>query len=189
MNTAGEKPGIDLGLDESERRALHAIARSAIQAALEGAAPPPARPDSPRLLEPRGAFVTLHYRDRLRGCIGMISAAAPLYHAVHDMALSAAFRDPRFPPLQSGELEGLSIEISVLTPFEELTSVENIVIGRHGLMITRGSNSGLLLPQVPVEQGWDRDTFLDQTCIKAGLPPGSWREADTRILFFSADVF
>lgn len=189
MDTERKKTGIDLGLDESDRQTLHAIARSAIRDALAGEAPPPPCPDSPRLREPRGAFVTLHYRGRLRGCIGMISAAAPLYQSVHDMAQSAAFRDPRFPPLTPGELGGLTIEISVLTPFQELPSVDDIVIGRHGLMVIRGSHSGLLLPQVPVEQGWDRDTFLNQTCVKAGLPPGTWREAGTRILFFSADVF
>jgi len=105
------------------------------------------------------------------------------------MAVQAAFHDPRFPSLTKSEFNSIDIEISVLTPMIIEKNPENVVVGRDGLYIVRGYNSGLLLPQVPVENSWDRETFLNQTCIKAGLPPGTWKEAETQIYRFQADIF
>ena len=136
-----------------------------------------------------GAFVTLHIRGRLRGCIGYIQGVKPIPETIIDMARASAFKDPRFPPLRAEEYEAIDIEISVLSPIEPVTDVKEIVVGRDGLIISRGFNSGLLLPQVPTEQGWDLETFLQQTCYKAGLPPAAWREKGTKIEKFSAQVF
>jgi AmmeMemoRadiSam system protein A len=105
------------------------------------------------------------------------------------MAEAAAFDDPRFPPVTKEELKDLSIEISVLTPFKQITDVSEIEVGKHGIYMERGFYSGLLLPQVATEYGWDRETFLEQTCRKAGLPPDAWKEKNTKIYIFSADIF
>ena len=136
-----------------------------------------------------GAFVTLHIRGRLRGCIGYILGVKSIPETIIDMARASAFKDPRFPPLRAEEFNAIDIEISVLSPIEPVRDVKEIVVGRDGLIISRGFNSGLLLPQVPTEQGWDLDTFLHQTCFKAGLPPTAWREKGTKIEKFSAQVF
>ncbi|HPP94334.1 MAG TPA: AmmeMemoRadiSam system protein A [Spirochaetota bacterium] len=136
-----------------------------------------------------GAFVTLHINGNLRGCIGYIEGVHPIPDTIREMALAAAFRDPRFAPLSKGEYKLIDIEISILSPIERVDSIDDIVVGRDGLIITRGFNRGLLLPQVPVEQGWDRETFLTHTCFKAGLPGDSWKKKDTLIEKFSAQVF
>lgn len=136
-----------------------------------------------------GAFVTLTENEELRGCIGSIEPVAPLYMAVAQSAVNAAFRDPRFHPLRSDELPRIHVEISVMGPIEKVVDVDEIMVGRDGLIIRRGGNAGLLLPQVATEYGWDRDTFLQQTCYKAGLPRNSWREAGTSIEKFAAEVF
>jgi AmmeMemoRadiSam system protein A len=134
--------------------------------------------------------VSLHTLDGdLRGCIGSIHAVAPLYQAVSSCAISAAFRDPRFTPLRKDELGAVKIEISVMGPVVPVKDVDEVVVGRDGLIISRGSRAGLLLPQVAVEYGWDRDTFLSQTCVKAGLPSDSWRDPACRIERFAAEVF
>jgi len=136
-----------------------------------------------------GAFVTLRKHGDLRGCIGSIRAMEPLYRAVATSAVSAAFRDPRFFPVRKDEMALLELEISVMGPIELVSDVSQIEIGRDGLIISSGRFAGLLLPQVASDYGWDRETFLDQTCLKAGLPPESWRLADTRIEKFAAEVF
>jgi len=105
------------------------------------------------------------------------------------MAAAAAFQDPRFPPVTKKELKDLDIEISVLTPFEQITDVNKIEVGKHGIYMERGFYSGLLLPQVATEYGWGRETFLEHTCRKAGLPPDAWKDKETRIYIFSADIF
>ena len=105
------------------------------------------------------------------------------------MAISAAFQDPRFEPMSAKELEDLDIEISVLTPMKPVTDINEIEVGKHGLMIVKDYYSGLLLPQVATEYGWDRETFLEHTCMKAGLPVNAWKDSDTKIYAFSADVF
>ncbi len=143
----------------------------------------------PALLEKRGVFVTLKKRGELRGCIGYISGLKPLLQAVLDNSYNAAFKDPRFGPVTADEFPAITIEISVLTEPVPVKSVEEIQVGRDGLIMERGPYRGLLLPQVAVEQGWDRKTFLDQTCLKAGLPAGAWKDGETRILRFRAIIF
>jgi AmmeMemoRadiSam system protein A len=150
---------------------------------------PAPEPPSERLKERFGVFVTLKIRGRLRGCIGHIVGDAPLCETVSRMALAAAFEDPRFSPLRLDEFEQLEIEISILSPLELCSDPARIVVGRHGLLLRKGGRSGLLLPQVPVEWGWSRETFLKQTCAKAGLPADAWRENETEIYWFEAEVF
>jgi AmmeMemoRadiSam system protein B/AmmeMemoRadiSam system protein A len=136
-----------------------------------------------------GVFVTLKKKDRLRGCIGYLKGIMPLYQAVIDNTISAASRDPRFPPVTPSEEAKLHIEISVLSPLRRVTDVEDIVVGRDGLIISRGLQKGTLLPQVPVEQGWDRIQFLEQACRKAGLPENAYEDSDTIIERYTAQVF
>jgi AmmeMemoRadiSam system protein A len=141
------------------------------------------------LREKRGAFVTLKKHGELRGCIGHIIGDRPLAETVATMAVAAAFEDPRFPPVKEEELKDLDIEISVLTPLRRINNVEEIQVGLHGIILQQGGHSGLLLPQVATEYGWDRNTFLEYTCRKAGLPPDAWKDERTTIHVFSADVF
>lgn len=176
-------------LSPQDRKTLHEIARGTIAGCFDGKAPPYLTDLSPPLRTERGAFVTLHKHGQLRGCIGLIEAVKPLAETVQEMARAAAFRDPRFPPLTPEELPAIDIEISVLTPFRRITDVGEIEVGKHGLMIEKGYNRGLLLPQVATEYKWDRETFLRQTCLKAGLPPEAWKEPDCKIFIFSAEIF
>jgi len=178
-----------MALEREDRITLLKIARAAIEAELKGEALRLSAITSPALMEKRGAFVTLHKQGQLRGCIGNFVSRKSLYETVADMALSAAFNDPRFKPLEAGELPEIDIEISALTPLEPLSSPEEIEVGKHGIYIINGPYSGVLLPQVATEYGWDRYTFLDQTCLKAGMMPGCWKMPDTKILVFSAEVF
>ena len=184
-----EKVGVDLGLSEKDKKVLHHIARTVIEKACKGEKIPEFKVDSPILKEPRGAFVTLHKNGQLRGCIGHIRATSPLYKTVAEMAYAAAFEDPRFPPLRADELPYIDIEISVLTPFRKINDINEIKIGKHGLMIRKNGYSGLLLPQVPVEWKWDLNEFLEHTCLKAGLRKDAWKDKDTEIYVFSAEVF
>ncbi len=179
---------MELELTEGERRALLQTARAAIAARLGEAAPQPPEPTA-ALRTPCGAFVTLHKAGSLRGCIGFISAARPLAATVREVAVSSAFEDPRFPPVQRSELAQLSIEISVLSPLRRISDPGEIQVGVHGVLIKRGFRSGLLLPQVATEQGWDRETFLSHTCRKAGLPMDAWTSPDVVLEIFSAVVF
>ncbi len=178
-------------LAQEQRAALLRIARLSIEGVLEGRRYEldfNALDDD--LKRPSGAFVTLNERNGdLRGCIGSIEPVAPLARAVSSSAVNAAFRDPRFYPVRAEELPNLHIEISVMSPIVPVTDVEEIEVGRDGLIISRGGRSGLLLPQVASEYGWDRETFLNQTCGKAGLPQDCWRSPDCRIEKFSAEVF
>jgi AmmeMemoRadiSam system protein B/AmmeMemoRadiSam system protein A len=181
--------GIDLGLTEEEKKTLHEIAHTVIWNKASGKEVPEFKITSERLKELRGAFVTINKQGSLRGCIGHIKGVKPLYKSVEEMAAAAAFQDPRFPPVTKKELKDLDIEISVLTPFEQITDVNEIEVGKHGIYMERGFYSGLLLPQVATEYGWDRNTFLEHTCRKAGLPLDAWKDKDTRIYIFSADIF
>jgi len=179
-------------LQALDRQTLLTVARERITSELLATAPdyPPRRPE---LEIPGGAFVSLHLVSgggrQLRGCIGLIESAQPVYDTVREAAHSAAFRDPRFAPLASQELGLIEIEVSVLSRLETITDTRLIVPGTHGIMIEQGSRSGLLLPQVAGERGWDRSTFLEQTCLKAGLPPGAWSNPRTVIRIFTAEVF
>jgi AmmeMemoRadiSam system protein A len=138
---------------------------------------------------PCGAFVTLHKGKNLRGCIGRMDARLPLDETVHAMAEAAAFGDPRFPPLKDGELEQCSIEISALSPMERCADPRSVTVGVHGLYLIHGGRAGVLLPQVPVEQHWDRDQYLDYICVKAGLPPRSYEAPGAELYTFTAVVF
>lgn len=169
-----------------ERQQLLTLAHDAIAAALQ-ASDLDTTPPGDHLGERRGAFTTLHVDGQLRGCVGYVFPAYSLYRTVAETAQAAAFRDPRFPPLTAEEVPRLQVEISVLSPLAPITP-EEIEIGRHGLVITYGSRRGLLLPQVPAEHGWDRETFLEQVCLKAGLPPDAWRHG-ALIEAFTAEVF
>ena len=174
---------------DDEKRLLHRIVYRSIEEVARGNPLPAFTAQSPALMENRGAFVTLKKHGRLRGCIGHIKGVKPLFQLVGEMAVAAAFHDPRFRPITEGELSELEIEISVLTPMRPIEDVEKIEVGKHGILIERGFQSGLLLPQVAVENGWDRETFLEHTCLKAGLPRDAWKDGKTRIRIFSAEVF
>lgn len=177
-------------LQPIERKELLRIARATLREYLALGIIPPGKPHRESLHQLAGAFVTLKTRDgALRGCIGTFAADGPLYATVQQMAVSAATRDPRFPAVAEQELDRLDLEISVLSPREALARPEDVEVGTHGLCITLGHHHGVLLPQVPVEQGWDRDTFLEHLCLKAGLPPDAHGQPDARLETFTAQVF
>lgn len=178
-----------VGLTVQEKKFLLNLARQTIIHSLMEKKPDSVEPPSEKLKEKFGAFVTLHKKGNLRGCIGYIEGIKPLYQAVMDMALSAAFRDPRFPPVEKKEIPDLEIEISVLSPLKKIEDTKEIVIGTHGIIIQKGMRRGLLLPQVATEWNWDREEFLRQTCFKAGLMADAWREPETEIFIFSAEIF
>jgi AmmeMemoRadiSam system protein A len=174
-------------LSDADRLCLLQLARRALEARVRRQPAP--GPVSGGAFDLRcGAFVTLHIEGELRGCLGRIERDAPLSETILDLAAIVSDSDPRFAPVRLEELAAIEIEISVLTPEREVTSVTEIEVGRHGLIIERGARRGLLLPQVPVEYGWDRDTFLEHTCLKAGLSRNDWRHG-ARICVFEAVVF
>ncbi len=175
-------------LSPAERRILLRLARESIAANIERRSPPVLADPTDALLRPSGAFVTLLQSGQLRGCIGTVQPQQPLWIAVVRMAAAAAFDDPRFPPLQAEELAHTQIEISRLSPLRRGLP-EDVVPGRHGVCIARGDRRGVLLPQVATTYGWDRETFLSQCCLKAGLPLDAWRDPDTALLLFEAEVF
>jgi AmmeMemoRadiSam system protein A len=186
-NPSPEAVGADLSQDEC--RTLLRVAREALVAHF--ARRPPTLPaPTAGLAEKRGAFVTLHRRVNgdLRGCVGMMRSDRSLLETVARMAVSAATEDGRFDPVTADELPGLQIEISALGPLRPIRP-EEVEVGRHGLWISHAGRRGVLLPQVPVEQGWDRETFLDRTCWKAGLPEGTWHQPGVELLGFTATVF
>ncbi|MBN1213275.1 MAG: AmmeMemoRadiSam system protein B [candidate division Zixibacteria bacterium] len=174
-------------LTDEDKKQLLQIARKAVEAELLQQDYRP--PETERLSREQGAFVTIKIDDQLRGCIGQIGAHGPLYKVVAEMARAAAFEDPRFPKLTREELDRLEFEISVLSPLERVKSFNEIKIGRDGLIVKLGMHSGLLLPQVATEYGWDVIEFLEQTCLKAGLGKNSYRDKFTEIYRFSAEVF
>ena len=169
-----------------ERTLLLRLAHDSIAAALDqremSLAPP-----SAHLAEPRGAFTTLYYRGGLRGCVGFVLPVTPLYRTIAESARGAAFEDSRFSPVTRDEAPELQVSLSVLSPPQPIQA-DQIEIGRHGLLVSLGPYRGLLLPQVPVEHGWDRITFLEQTCRKAGLPLNAW-QTGARLEAFTAEVF
>ncbi len=179
----------DARLDPDQRRWLLQLARSTIEARLKNAALPSEEPTPGQLCEIRGAFVTLTEAGALRGCIGHVIGTEPLWRSVRSNAVNAAFNDPRFPALSLTELAAVEVEISALTPLWKVDSPTQIVIGRDGLVIERGPHRGLLLPQVAERYGWSAAEFLDQTCRKAGMASGCWRDPEATISAFSADVF
>jgi AmmeMemoRadiSam system protein A len=176
-------------LTDAEKDKLLRIARETLVSYLSRGTTPDYLVTEPTLLEELPVFVTLRHRNGdLRGCIGRIEACAPLYLAVQDCAISSATRDYRFPPVtRLAELDDLRIEISVLSTFRRIDDPEEIQVGRHGLLIKKGLQGGLLLPQVASDRGWNRAEFLRAICMKAGLPTDAWREADLSV--FGATVF
>jgi AmmeMemoRadiSam system protein A len=170
-----------------DRIVLLALAREAIVSRLCNRSP--VWPDHSKALdERRGAFVTLHKNGLLRGCIGRMVADTPLEKAVRDMAMAAAFEDPRFPSLGKPELDEIDLEISVLSPMEPCRPDE-IIPGMHGTYLVKGYRSGVFLPQVATEQGWNREHLLEHLCYKAGLPSGSYLDPDAKLFCFTAVVF
>ena len=185
---------IDLFLGETtsgeysrdERALLIGLAHESILAALEHREIP-LDPPTPHLAEPRGAFTSLYLHGQLRGCVGYVLPIGPVYRTVAETARAAAFEDTRFYPLKLAEAPDLRIELSILSVPKAIAS-DAIEVGRHGLLISMGGRRGLLLPQVPVEHHWDRETFLEQTCQKAGLPRDAWKQGAS-IEAFTAEVF
>jgi AmmeMemoRadiSam system protein A len=189
QRTMSPQPEATVGPQEfspEERTLLLKLAHLAIESALDRAeisfAPP-----SPHLAEPRGAFTTLYHHGELRGCVGFVEPVASLYQTVIETARAAALEDTRFWPVTREELSGLQVSLSVLTK-PKLIAVEQIEVGRHGLIVGMGGRRGLLLPQVSIEHNWDRITFLEQTCRKAGLPLDAWQKG-AAIEAFTAEVF
>lgn len=172
-----------------EKRALLHLARASIGRSLGEQTSVPEGLRSAQLNEPRGVFVTLRTEGELRGCIGFVEGRFPLQEAVCEVAVKAATEDPRFLPVTRRELDDVELEISVLSPLEPVESVEEIVVGTHGVMVDAGYTRGLLLPHVATEYGWDREEFLNHSCLKAGLPPSRWREPGLRIYTFTTETF
>jgi AmmeMemoRadiSam system protein A len=169
-----------------ERAVLLKLAHESILSALErreiSLTPP-----SPHLEEPRGAFTTIYFHGNLRGCVGYVFPVASLYRTVAETARAAAFEDTRFSPVSPQEAPELDVSLSILSPLRVIMP-EEVEIGRHGLVVSHGGRRGLLLPQVPVEHQWDRATFMEQTCRKAGLSLDAWRQGAT-LEAFTAEVF
>ncbi len=176
-------------LDESDQKELLRLARSTLQSYLSTGTVPEYHTGRPELRARAGAFVSLHIGHELRGCVGQIIPDRELFRIVQHCAVSAAAEDMRFTPVNPDELAHLTIEISVLTPLRRALDAGEVEIGKHGIYIARGAKRGLLLPQVATEYGWDRNTFLSQTCRKAGLPEDAWKDPATVISLFEAQVF
>jgi AmmeMemoRadiSam system protein A len=182
---SGKNPTQQPEFSPEDRALLLQLAHESLASAFEGRELAVTVP--PHLGEPRGVFTTLYRDGELRGCVGFAFAASPLYRAVMETARAAAFDDRRFPPLSREELPRIRISLSILARPQPIRP-EDVEVGRHGLLISRGGQRGLLLPQVPLEHGWDRTTFLEQTCRKAGLPEDAWRSGAT-VEGFTAEVF
>jgi AmmeMemoRadiSam system protein A len=168
-------------LSVEDRALLLEVARTALRHHL-GLGPPPAIPGEGALGQRRGAFVTLRVDGALRGSLGTLQPAGPLARTVVEMAVAAASRDPRFPPLSPAEVEAADVRVSVLGALQPMRRPSDVVVGRHGLMVISGWHRGALLPAAAVEGGWSAETFLDRACLEAGLPPHVWREADALAL-------
>jgi AmmeMemoRadiSam system protein A len=177
-------------LERPDQSQLLGIARQAIEAAVRHA-PLTLAADtfSGGIGEPAAAFVTIHERGELRGCIGLMRFEVPLWQNVRDAARAAALDDPRFLPVDESELPALELEVSVLDPPVELPDPAGFVAGRHGIVIEQGMRRGLLLPQVATEMGWDESQMLEAVCRKASLPPDAWRDASTKLFVFESTCF
>ena len=180
-------PASDLSL--ADKQTLLTLARSTLEDYVNTGSVKEVTPESPALRKPGAAFVTLKTGENLRGCIGQLVPTMALHKSVTQMAISSCSRDRRFRPVKPEELNRIRIEISVMSPFQQITNPDDIRVGVDGLYIAGNGRSGVLLPQVPVEQGWDRKAYLERICRKAGLPSGSWREAGVELYRFQAQVF
>jgi AmmeMemoRadiSam system protein A len=189
LSTANrETTVINSNLSASGKRALLKLARDTINGYVTEGNTPQWEAKDKCLLIQAGCFVSIKVNGTLRGCIGNFISEKPLFQLVQEMAVSAATRDPRFYPMREDDLANYDLEISVLSPLRKVSSIDEIEVGKHGLYIEKNFSRGVLLPQVAVEFGWDRDTFLRQTCLKAGLKQEGWKEG-TDIYIFSAQVF
>jgi hypothetical protein len=185
-----ENKAAGFSLNGKEKEALLQIARKSVETAVrEHKLYECSAGGLERLQEARGAFVTLKEHGELRGCIGYMTPLKPLCLTVRDVAALAALEDRRFTPVTPAELAQLEYEISVLSPMRRVMNIQEIKVGKHGLLIKKGEQEGVLLPQVPVEQGWDRQTFLEEVCLKAGMPKQAWRDEAADLYLFTALVF
>lgn len=177
-------------ISEAGQAELLRIARAVVEAVAQGDPSPEVQSDLTELQPPRGAFVTLHKKGQLRGCIGRFIAHEPAWQVVADMARSAATEDPRFAPVSRAELPDVDIEISALSPMVRTADPLSLELGRHGIYIRRGMHSGTFLPQVATEFGMTKEQFLSQCCAhKAGLPPDAWQDPATEVYLYTAQVF
>jgi len=176
-------------LNTTLQEKLLRIARETIESYIQRRETPEFSVEEPELLEKCGAFVTIKSHGRLRGCIGFVEGIKPLYETVVEMAIAASTKDPRFTPVMEHELPDLHLEISVMSPLRKVDSPDEVQVGVHGILMKHGFRSGLLLPQVATEHKWDRQTFLEHTCFKAGLSKNEWKDPETEIYVFSAQVF
>jgi AmmeMemoRadiSam system protein A len=176
-----------MSLSKQERTEILALARESLREAVCHKRQITSVPQSGILGVKTGAFVSLHMKGKLRGCIGIVEPVGTLGETIARCAVSAASEDPRFSPLRPEEVENVEIEVSVLSPAVPIAA-EDVVVGLHGLLLEKGSQRGLLLPQVAVEHGLDRQKFLEETCRKAGLAVDAWRSKETRILGFTCEV-
>ncbi len=174
-------------LKTDEKRALLQIARDAIRSRLENCTPTPSPEPSGGLGQRSGLFVTIRLQGKLRGCVGLIEADRPLVEVVGEVARKAAFEDPRFPPMTPTELESAEFEVSILSQIQPLKSIDEIEVGLHGVIVESGMHRGLLLPQVALEYGWNRQEFINALLHKAGLPLAAANEPGTKFFLFSAE--
>jgi len=190
LSLTGKAKGDDKMLSKEQRKRLLEIARASIETYLKTGSKMEIAETDPVLTKEMGAFVTLHEHGELRGCIGNLIGSQPLYLTIRDMAVEAAVGDPRFSPVKLSELKDIEIEISVLSPLERVKSSGDIQMGIHGVLIRRGFRSGVFLPQVATETGWSKEEFLSNLCMhKAGLSKDAWKDPDTEIYIFTAEVF
>jgi AmmeMemoRadiSam system protein A len=175
-------------LTKDQEGYLLGIARRAIENLFEARDEPPKPPEDSDLARNQGAFVTLKVEGELRGCVGYPLPVKPLFETVAETAVAAASQDFRFDPLSQKELDRVTIEISVLSPPQPVDDPDEVKIGLHGIIVSKGIHKGLLLPQVPVEHSWDRETYLRHGCLKAGLDPEEWKKG-VKIEVFTARVF
>jgi len=176
-------------LTDTEKHYLLEVARHALKDEIcGGGEPPPALVATPAMSRRVGAFVTLNDGGELRGCLGLLESDLPLPATIAMMARRSATEDPRFPPVSPDEVDGLAIELSILSPFTKIASADDVTIGTHGLLIQRGTKRGLLLPQVAVKHHFTVAQFLEETCMKAGLPRRSWMDPDAELFTFTAEV-
>jgi len=173
-----------------QKQRLLEIARESISTYLKTGQNSQINESDPVLNQKMGAFVTLHQHNELRGCIGNLVGSRPLYLTVRDMAVEAAVHDPRFPALSLSELKDVEIEISALSILEKVASAEKIELGKHGVLVRRGNQSGVFLPQVATETGWSKEEFLNNLCTqKARMAANAWKDKETELYVFTADVF
>lgn len=176
-------------LNTKEKAALLSIARKAIETFVRSGKNYVEPREEKALNMRNGCFVSIKQGGQLRGCIGNFQSELPLFREVAEMAVASASKDPRFYPLREDDLQDFSLEISVLSPLRKIEQIDDVEVGKHGVYLEKGYYRGVLLPQVATEYGWDRDTFLRQTCLKAGLPTEAWKADDAEIYIFSAQVF